>query len=189
MVANEWTEWKQKKEKEKKVADWISRFREAKNRHEWGKVYESYLKSDIWVEIRAQAINRASGKCENCGLKYGSLHVHHKSYKHIGGNELPEELKALCYPCHLIADRKREILVDERRKKGRYQARLDGFASRKYGDDWEFDHDEDEIEVEFIAFLYKRYCEENDFAYDPDLDPDTDVDLLEFWNSVLNGNQ
>ena len=189
MATNEWTEWKHQKEKENKIADWILRFRQAKNQLEWKKVYESYLKSDVWLEIRNRAIIRASKKCESCGSNLVKLDVHHITYDHIGGKEKPEELQVFCYPCHQKADRIRNIKTDERRKNARYIARLEGYASRKYGDEWSIDFDEEKIEVEFITFLYKQDCIHNDFVYNPNFDPNNDMNFLEFWNDVLDRTQ
>ena len=187
MASNEWTEWKRKKERELKIVDWSSRFRQAKNQLEWKKVYEAYLKSDIWIEIRNQAISRANNKCEWCGLNPIKLDVHHITYNHIGGRENPEELQVLCYPCHQKADHIRNIKTDDRRKSSRYRARLEGYASRNYGDDWDLNFDEEKIEIEFITFLYKQDCLDNEFEYDPNFDSDTNMDFLEFWNDVLDG--
>lgn len=165
------------------------KFQKTKNKLEWDNEYEPYLKSDVWLEIRSQAIVRANNKCERCGSNLGKLDVHHITYDHIGGREKPEELQVLCYPCHQKADRIRTIKTDERRKNARYRARLEGYAARKYGDNLDIDFDVEEMEIEFITYLYKKYCIDNDFEYSPNFDPNTDLDFLEFWNDVLNGTQ
>lgn len=190
MVTNDWTEWKRKQEKERKISDWTKRFEQAKkNQPEWIKVHAAYLKSDIWSEIRDQVIIVAKSKCESCGSNHGILNVHHKTYERIGGNEKLEDLQVLCFSCHQKADRIRNIKTDERRKYSRYLARLNGYASTKYGDDWSINYDEEIIEIEFVKHLYKPYCGRNDIPYDPNFDTDTDMDFLDFWNDVLDGNQ
>ncbi|NMC59986.1 MAG: HNH endonuclease [Candidatus Methanofastidiosa archaeon] len=189
MAINEWTEWKQKKEKESKITFWVSRFQQAKTQLEWKKVYESYIRSEIWREIRNQAIIRANNECEKCGSHLEKLDVHHINYDNIVGKEKTEDLQVLCYPCHQKADRIRNIKTDERRKNSRYRVRFESFAIKKYGDDWNLDYDEETIEIEFITFLFKQYCKDNYFEYDPNLDPDSDIEFLEFWNDVLDGSQ
>jgi 5-methylcytosine-specific restriction endonuclease McrA len=61
--------------------------------------YSVYIHSDAWKIKRLEAISRAGGKCQLCGKPSGSLHVHHNTYERLG-NERPEDLIALCPPCH-----------------------------------------------------------------------------------------
>lgn len=185
-------EWLNKKRREQEVNKWVSRFKQAEgNKQEWQKTYQEYLKSKVWAEKRKLALSRAHGKCESCGAAYvndSSLDVHHLTYERVGGNEKPDDLKVLCYPCHKDADKKRDNQTDARRKNRYYRSRLSGFASKKYGDGWQFDHDDEEVELEFITYLYKKHCEEWGFDFDPHFDPDTDLDFLEFWDRVLDGS-
>lgn len=59
--------------------------------------YEEYLQSDGWRQKRDAVMARSCGKCERCGSP--AVHVHHKSYQHLGGEPLTD-LEAICRPCH-----------------------------------------------------------------------------------------
>ena len=191
-MASQNEEWLKKKLWEQEVKKWTSKFNQVEgNREEWQKTYQAYQQSTVWAEKRKQILSRANGRCESCGvivITNSMLDVHHLAYDRVGGDERMDDLKALCYSCHKKADRQRDEQTDERRKNNYYQSRLNGFASRKYGDGWSYDHDEQEVEIEFITFLYKKYCEEYGLDFDPHLDPELDEDFLEFWDTVLDGN-
>jgi len=60
--------------------------------------YETYIASDEWKAKRAIIMKRADGWCEGCG-KRRAAQVHHKTYRHLF-KEQPEDLIALCVPCH-----------------------------------------------------------------------------------------
>jgi len=64
--------------------------------------YEEYIRSDAWKSKRLLVKQRANGKCENpeCGVKLRrGWHCHHLTYTRFG-NELLEDLQALCENCH-----------------------------------------------------------------------------------------
>jgi 5-methylcytosine-specific restriction endonuclease McrA len=61
--------------------------------------YGDYLQSGVWGRYRAALLERAEDKCEMCGAE-GTLHVHHKTYCRVGGNERFEDLIVLCPTCH-----------------------------------------------------------------------------------------
>lgn len=66
-------------------------------------VYRRYLKSKSWQELRQQVLNRAGGRCENCGYqpwKPGTLQVHHRTYERVG-HESMDDLIVLCPKCHM----------------------------------------------------------------------------------------
>jgi 5-methylcytosine-specific restriction endonuclease McrA len=188
-VANKkWKEWQKNKLWKQEVQKWISRFKQVDdNQVEWQKVYRAYLQSDVWKEKRDQVLSRANGKCERCKAIIFDPDVHHLKYDRIGGNERLDDLMVLCFPCHRDADDERDTETDAKRADSHYQARLNGFASSKYGDAWWYDREKREVEIEFIMYLYKKYCQEYEFDFDPPLDPETDLDFIEFWNKVLNG--
>ena len=60
--------------------------------------YPQYLLTPHWQKVRAEAIARAKGRCQLCNIK-ASLEVHHRTYVRKG-KELPEDVVALCDPCH-----------------------------------------------------------------------------------------
>lgn len=66
----------------------------------WRGYYESYMLSPRWFNSRARraALTRNGGMCAACGTRRSS-HVHHRSYQRLG-EELPEDLVALCAGCH-----------------------------------------------------------------------------------------
>ena len=67
-----------------------------------------YLKSAHWAKARAEAKQRAGGRCERCGVRgtYKALEVHHVSYQHIW-REYPVDLQVLCHDCHFKLHRRR----------------------------------------------------------------------------------
>jgi len=185
MVNDELQEWKKKKI----IQGWTSRFKQAAgNNKEWQKIFHEYLKSDIWKEKRKPVLIRANGKCEKCGAIIFDPDVHHINYDRVGGNETMDDFIVLCFSCHRETHKQRDIKTDERRSDAYYQARLSGFATKKYGDIWWFEHDKQDVEIEFIIFLYRNYCQEYGIDFDPNLDPESDFDFIEFWNQVLNGH-
>lgn len=60
--------------------------------------YRTYLKTPEWDGRRRQALYDAGYRCERCGAA-SPLDVHHLTYRNIF-NEAPEDLQALCRPCH-----------------------------------------------------------------------------------------
>jgi 5-methylcytosine-specific restriction endonuclease McrA len=61
------------------------------------RTYDDFLKSPEWAATRAVALKRAGGRCERCGAP--AREVHHLTYERVGA-ERPEDLQALCAPCH-----------------------------------------------------------------------------------------
>lgn len=111
--------------------------------------YARYIRSPEWAEKRAYALSRSGGKCQRCTHKTG-LEVHHRHYRSLG-NEQPEDLEVLCKACHQQADREREIESAEAARQKLYDARLEGWASKKYGDNWP-----DDVAEEFHAWLDRQ---------------------------------
>lgn len=71
--------------------------------------YREYISSPTWKERRKEFLAINGTHCANCNLPRlfaivaydQDLHVHHVSYARIG-QELDEDLKALCKRCHEI---------------------------------------------------------------------------------------
>jgi hypothetical protein len=62
--------------------------------------YVAYLKSPAWAAKRQEALQRAGGKCQRCGPGGApAAEVHHLTYERLYA-ELPEDLEAVCAPCH-----------------------------------------------------------------------------------------
>ena len=54
------------------------------------------------IELRKQAVERADGKCEQCGkgnIPKKNYHLHHDTYIRLG-NEKLEDVRMLCRGCH-----------------------------------------------------------------------------------------
>jgi 5-methylcytosine-specific restriction endonuclease McrA len=75
--------------------------------------HRAYLNSLAWRQTRREALNRAGGRCEDCGSTR-KLHVHHLTYARHG-REKPRDLRVLCSRCH----RRRH------REGGRFDDRMD----------------------------------------------------------------
>jgi 5-methylcytosine-specific restriction endonuclease McrA len=111
------------------------------------KEYREYLQSLRWLATRDAALARACHKCQRCGATK-NLEVHHKHYKSLG-QEKPEDLEVLCIPCHDEAD-----VV--RRRRNHWEAGLNTFATKKYGEDWASTGDWDLIAEEFDEWRERR---------------------------------
>lgn len=70
----------------------------AERDEKWRAAYVAYLKSPAWAARRASVLRRAGGTCEVC-RKAPATQAHHLTYDHVG-NERPDELVAICRPCH-----------------------------------------------------------------------------------------
>jgi len=60
--------------------------------------YADYLGSSGWSKMREEAFKTYGKRCQIC-LNTSSLHVHHKTYEHLG-HEFVDELAVLCSKCH-----------------------------------------------------------------------------------------
>lgn len=61
--------------------------------------YLLHLQSDYWKNIRLKVLERDSRICQKCKEKTAT-EVHHLTYERLG-NELLEDLLAVCKSCHL----------------------------------------------------------------------------------------
>lgn len=86
-----WRRWSELRPRLRQVCeDWRSR--------EWWRQYESYLHSSEWQAVRTKVMARANRLCERCRDR-AAKHVHHLHYWNVG-QELEEDLQAVCVPCH-----------------------------------------------------------------------------------------
>jgi len=109
--------------------------------------YRRYLESDEWRAVRSGALERARHRCARCGST-DDLHVHHVSYTRLG-YERPDDLTVLCAACHELEHRRR----DRERLDAR---RLDGWASKRWGENWASYVDIERASVEFEDWLERR---------------------------------
>lgn len=64
-------------------------------------LYRDYLRTDVWMAIRNDALDRAEHKCQTCGKKKHPPDVHHNNYP-PRGEEKPADLVVLCRRCHAL---------------------------------------------------------------------------------------
>jgi 5-methylcytosine-specific restriction endonuclease McrA len=60
--------------------------------------YRDYLKSPQWKKTSRAAIKRAGGTCQMC-QDAPATQAHHLDYTRVG-RERPEDVQAVCDPCH-----------------------------------------------------------------------------------------
>ena len=93
----------------------------------------------------------ANYRCQRCGAERCVLQLHHKTYDRLG-QEFDDDVEVLCVPCHQQADRERAA---ETTRRG-YYARLDGWARKVYGDDWQLYQDTDRVAERFDDWCDRR---------------------------------
>ena len=119
--------------------------------------YTAYISSLQWQTKRRDAIMRAKNQCEHVDNKNarcknrGNLEVHHKTYERLG-KELPGDLMVVCKSCHKIEDGIRAAETSNRV----YDARMDGWATKKYGEHWESFIRYEQAEEEFNEWLERN---------------------------------
>lgn len=103
--------------------------------------YREYITSTAWKSKREQTLKRAGYKCEVCGFSKWSakLEVHHLTYERFK-NERLEDLMVVCEKCHKQKDQERKLEVQRKRADRLYEAQLDGWASKVFGEDWDYDY-------------------------------------------------
>ena len=74
-------------------------------------------------------------RCERCKDSEANLELHHKTYERLG-SELDSDVELLCGACHKVADKERAEEGRKRSSDAYRKAKLDRWASRKYGEDW-----------------------------------------------------
>ena len=110
--------------------------------------YRDHLRSVRWRNMKRAIIKMRGNCCERCG-NAANLELHHKTYDRLG-KESPSDLELLCSACHKHADRERSAATAARR----YGHALNTFATKKYGDGYEFYTDPDEVSAEFDDWLW-----------------------------------
>ena len=70
-------------------------------KHKW--YHNVYLRSRLWVQVRADYMRRVGWMCERCFIRKATV-VHHLDYSRLG-YEQPEDLMALCVECHVYMHR------------------------------------------------------------------------------------
>jgi hypothetical protein len=115
---------------------------------DWRERYNDHLASEEWRELKREVILERGEVCEHCGKTSRKLQLHHKTYVRLG-NELLDDLELLCEECHIVADEERASA----NKQKRFNAALNTYAEKKYGEDWNDWRDRDDVEDEFRDWL------------------------------------
>ena len=110
--------------------------------------YAAHLRSPDWARMRRDRIIETRWRCEGCGQLAYDLELHHETYDRLG-TERPRDLRLLCSVCHRRADAERR----KRASAAQWAARVDGWARCVYGDEWNLDHDPDEVGEQFKDWL------------------------------------
>jgi 5-methylcytosine-specific restriction endonuclease McrA len=66
---------------------------------EWRRRYDRYMLSPEWKKKREGVLERAGHVCAVCKQPSDRLQAHHVDYMRVG-KERPEDLRAVCKPCH-----------------------------------------------------------------------------------------
>jgi 5-methylcytosine-specific restriction endonuclease McrA len=121
---------------------------------EWRARYEAHLASEEWAAMKRALLQERGARCERCGAP-PPLELHHKTYERLG-RELPSDLELVCPECHPLADEERAEAGRLRSERARYNAGLNTYASKKYGEGWEAWMDPEAAEEEFDEWLESK---------------------------------
>lgn len=95
-LESKYNEYKTRISDEPQKMEFIASLRK-KQEQVYHAVYNQYIASEQWKQIRENVIVRDNGKCRICGKT--ADHVHHLTYAHFT-REYPFELVSLCRECH-----------------------------------------------------------------------------------------
>lgn len=112
----------------------------------WAKRYKIVLASKRWKDLRLRIISERK-QCQRCGST-SDLELHHLTYERLG-IEQDTDLELVCKPCHEAADAERAKKGSQKSRKALNNARLNGWASKKYGENWQDTHDPERVAEEF----------------------------------------
>lgn len=83
-----------------KSAEAIAKMRGPNSPRWQGGKTKRLLNRKEWRAVRAIVIERAGGRCEQCGVSGVTLCAHHVIPERQGGPDHPDNLQAWCRPCH-----------------------------------------------------------------------------------------
>jgi 5-methylcytosine-specific restriction endonuclease McrA len=115
--------------------------------------YLRAIRSDHWTELKREMRDLFDDRCQTCRSS-GPLELHHLHYDTLG-MESSDDVMILCHQCHEEADLEREEEARDRL----YQARLNGWASKVYGEGWDLREDSAEVEERFEEWLEQKESE------------------------------
>lgn len=114
-------------------------------------LYLRVINSARWRALKQRVIKRRGRRCQRCHADDVPIELHHKTYARLG-RERAADVELLCLACHEIADKQRAADTVTRV----YFARVNGWARKKYGDDWAQHHDVNTVAEEFDRWLAKK---------------------------------
>ena len=131
--------------------------------------YAAHISSPKWKEIRENAIRstyrdmttgdpaRGHYHCEKCQWNYQKyeLEVHHLKYDSLG-NEKRVHLAVVCSDCHKELDAIRAKLGAEKSAEALDNARFNGWAKNRYGDDWYEFHEPEQLYGQYLDWLERQ---------------------------------
>ena len=133
---------------------------------EFRQAYRNHINSAAWKKLSKLVRRRANHHCERCGCVSIRLEVHHRCYERFQ-NESLSDLQALCPSCHILRDQERRARNKRRFKQAgeeaRYNAAMNTYLTKKYGEDWYCGNDCEELEEEFEEWLESKNGEDEDF--------------------------
>lgn len=136
--------------------------------------YNRYIASPQWKKIRSKLIEETYStdcpdqieihgnyRCQKCEWFFSknSLEVHHLHYNNLG-RERREDLIVVCHKCHVKLDNDRAREGRQRSDDALEDARFCGWASAKYGEDWESWCDIERLAEEFDEWAERKDDEE-----------------------------
>ena len=123
---------------------------------EWRDKYNQRISSKEWQELRHRLIAARGNQCQCCKKSGITLQLHHDTYERLG-EERDEDLAVLCIPCHEKADTYRAAQGRVRSDMAMHNTRVNGWASKKYGEDWQDLGDPESIHEEFQDWIERQY--------------------------------
>lgn len=131
--------------------------------------YRNHLRSVRWKQYRSDKLVEQNYTCERCGVKQERVWIdalnkwvnrpildidHHRGYRNLG-HERRDDTQVLCRPCHEIVTIERR-LERQRLSETAYQYRVECWAEKVYGSDWQMYYDYDDVAQEFESWLERK---------------------------------
>jgi 5-methylcytosine-specific restriction endonuclease McrA len=121
----------------------------------WDRRYRALLASKAWKDRRRALITKADFRCVRCKRQtpdYAAFEINHRTYERLG-HERDDDLEVVCKNCHPDADKERAERSQARARQALYDARVYGWAAKKYGKNWPDYISLSKVEDEFDEWL------------------------------------
>jgi 5-methylcytosine-specific restriction endonuclease McrA len=115
--------------------------------------YRSYMSSPEWRQRRSEVLARDEGRCRRCGGP--ATEVHHLTYARFGSEPLTD-LLSVCGSCHEGITQATDRVRERNAQDALDEARLDGWATKVFGSNWDRSPGYEEAERRFEAWLRKK---------------------------------